>query len=475
MAEIQLTGMSILLLEDDGLLRKRLGASLERAGGDVNLAGSLAEARRLLEAVSVDAAVLDVNLPDGRGTDLLAEHAFGEHTAVLVMTAQAGIEGAVEAMRLGAADYLVKPFAPEELAVRLERARRSRQRVRAEQFRRDQDEHAGAEDFFFGGSLASLEAQLARILEADRRLQAHHPPVLIEGETGSGKTTIARWIHRRGPGAEGPLVEVNCSALPESLAESELFGHERGAFTDAKAARIGLLEAADRGTLFLDELPSLSLALQAKLLTVLEDHIVRRLGSTRTQTIDVRIIAATHADLATLVAAGRFREDLMHRLDLFRVRIPPLRERGEDVIELAQRLLARICRRYGMRMPEIPAEGCRRLRAHRWPGNVRELAHELERAVVFDGGDMRFSGLAARAVSTSADGTAGHAAAAWLRDDFVFPESGFSLEDAILTLVQRAMRQSGGNVSAAARLLGVTRDVVRYRLKETTATPSSGG
>lgn len=473
MAEMRLNGMSILLLEDDGLLRKRLGAFLERAGADVTLADSLAGARRLLKADSVDAALVDVNLPDGRGTDLLAERAFGEHTSVIVMTAEGGIAGAVEAMRLGAVDYLAKPFAAEELPVRLERARRSRQRVRAEQFRRDHDERPGVDEFYFGSSFAALETQLGRILEADRRLQAHHPPVLIEGETGSGKTTIARWIHRRGPRADGPLVEVNCSALPESLTESELFGHERGAFTDAKATRIGLLEAADGGTLFLDELPSLSLALQAKLLTVLEDHVVRRLGSTRTQAIDVRIIAATHADLAALVAAGRFREDLMHRLDLFRVRIPPLRERGDDVVELAQRLLAQICRRYGLRKPEIPAEGRRRLLAHRWTGNVRELAHELERAVVFDGGDMRFAGLATRAAAGGA-GMEGNPAAAWLRSDFVFPESGFSLEAATRTLVERAMQQSGGNVSAAARLLGVTRDFVRYRLKDATPAPPGG-
>jgi len=470
MAEIRLGNASVLVLEDDSLLRKRIAAHLERAGADVTAVATLAEARRTLGAMSFDLAVLDVNLPDGRGTDLLAERAFGESASVLVMTAEGGVAGAVEAMRLGAADYLTKPFDLEELPVRLERVRRSRQRVRAEQHRRAQDEAPGVDDFFFGGSLAPVETQLARIIEADRRLRGFHPPVLIEGETGSGKTTVARWIHRHGPRADAPLVEVNCSALPENLAESELFGHERGAFTDARATRIGLLEAADGGTLFLDELPSLSPALQAKLLTAIEDHAIRRLGATRTQSIDVRIIAATNADLRTLVAAGRFREDLLHRLDLFRVRIPPLRERGEDVVELARRLLARICRRYGMTAPEIPAEGRRRLLAHRWSGNVRELAHELERAVVFDRGDMRFAALAVRGARADEGGPG--PAAGWLREDFVFPESGFSLEEATQALVDRAMRQAGGNVSAAARLLGVTRDFMRYRLKE--RSPDSG-
>jgi len=317
-------------------------------------------------------------------------------------------------------------------------------------------------EFFFGRSLGPVEEQLNRILAADRRLKSHHAPVLIEGETGTGKTTIARWIHRRGPLAGGSLVEVNCSALPEQLAESELFGHEKGAFTDAKNARIGLLEAADGGSLFLDELPSLALALQAKLLTAIEDHTIRRVGATRPQSTDARIITATNTDLRELVAEGRFREDLLHRLDLFRVRLPPLRERGEDIIELAQRIVERTSKRYGLKPAKISAAGRRRLLAHRWPGNVRELAHEIERAVVFDGGDMGFAGLAVRGVEggPSADG-----AAPWLNQAFAFPETGFSLDEATQVFIRQALAQAGGNVSAAARLLGVTRDFVRYRLK----------
>jgi transcriptional regulator with GAF, ATPase, and Fis domain len=280
--------------------------------------------------------------------------------------------------------------------------------------------------------------------------------VLIEGETGTGKTAIARWIHRHGPRADEPLIELNCSAMPESLAEAELFGHERGAFTDAKAARIGLMEAADGGSLFLDELPSLSLPLQAKLLTAIEDHTIRRVGATRAIAVDPRIIAATNLDLNAQVASGRFREDLLHRLDLFRVRLPPLRERGQDIIVLAEELLARVCRRYGLPIPGIPEQGRTRLLAYRWPGNVRELAHEIERAVVF-GGDA--------GLSFAHLGTSGAGEAEWMRPGFTFPEAGFSLEGAIDHLVQLAVRQAEGNVSAAARLLGVSRDVVRYRLK----------
>ncbi len=449
-----MAGLSVLLLEDEAVLRKRLSAYLEKEGAEVTAVSTLAAARQAVETLSFESAVIDVHLPDGRGTDLLRDKVFAPTTNVIVMTAGGNVAGAVEALRAGAADYLVKPFDPEELPLRIAQARRSRQARRADEFRRGQDH-----SLVFGESLAAVREQLAKITAADRRLGGALPPVLIEGETGTGKTAIARWIHRNGPRADEPLIELNCSALPEALAEAELFGHERGAFTDAKTARIGLMEAADGGTLFLDELPSLSPGLQAKLLTAIEDQSLRRVGASRQIPVDARVIAATNADLGALAAAGRFRADLLHRLDLFRVRLPPLRERGRDIITLAEELLARVCRRYGQKVPPLPPEGRSRLLAHRWPGNVRELAHEIERAVVF-GGDH---GLAFPHLGGGPD--SGAASNGWLRRDFVFPETGFSLESAIDELVGHAMKQASGNVSAAARLLGVSRDVVRYRLK----------
>ena len=457
MSKSPLSGLSVLVLEDELLLRKRLAGFLENEGATVTAVATVAAARQAAESLAFDAALLDVNLPDGRGTDLLREKVFPGTTNVLVMTAEGGFAGAVEAVRLGAADYLVKPFDPEELPVRLAHARKSLHAKRAEEFRRGHEA-----ELVFGDSLAGVFEQLQKITTADRRLGSHLPPVLIEGETGTGKTAIARWIHRNGPRADGPMVELNCSAMPESLAEAELFGHERGAFTDAKAARIGLMEAADGGSLFLDELPSLAQSLQAKLLTVLEDHSLRRVGASRPISVDARIIAATNADLNVLVSAGKFREDLLHRLDLFRVRLPPLRERGKDILVMAEALLARVCKRYGQKPPMIPAEGRARLMAHAWPGNVRELAHELERAVVFGGeGGLLFSHLGI------ISGSAGEGASDWMRPGFIFPENGFQMEAAIDVMVARAVRQAEGNVSAAARLLGVSRDVVRYRLKGT--------
>jgi len=286
---------------------------------------------------------------------------------------------------------------------------------------------------------------------------------LIRGETGTGKSTLARWLHRRGPRKGQPLIEVNCSALPETLAESELFGHERGAFTDARAARQGLFEAAHGGTLFLDELPSLSLPLQAKVLTAIEERDIRRLGGNRTIQVDVRIIAATSRDLRGAVAAGDFREDLMHRLDLYRVSLPPLRDRGGDVLRLADHLMVKIGRRHRLPPRLITATGRQRLLQYPWPGNVRELAHELERALVFsEAAQLDFAHLPAGEADCRVAEEPSQRD--WLRPGYTFPEEGFVLEDAINRLVQLALRQAGQNVSRAARVLGVTRDFIRYRL-----------
>lgn len=455
---MKLTGTSLLLLEDEPLLRRKLAAHLERMGVEVTHAATIAEARQALQTLEFDFALLDVNLPDGRSLELLQEKKIPASVVTVVMTAEGGVAGAIEAMRLGAADYLVKPFDPDELSARLQRARRDRGERRGRQHR--QEQQALDTTFFFGSALAGIAKHLDKILAADRRAQGALPPVLIEGETGTGKTTLARWLHERGPRADGPLVELNCSALTETLAESELFGHERGAFTDAKEARIGLLEAAEGGTLFLDELPSLSLGVQAKLLKAIEDRTIRRVGGSRMQAIDTRIVAATNTDLRALVAQGRFREDLLHRLDLFRLRIPPLRERGADIVPLAEKLVERIGKNYGLPPRSIPPLGRERLLLHDWPGNVRELAHEIERSLIFEDDQLSFTSLAATRV-----GKKPGAGASWLSPQFQIPE-GFALEEAVGALIARALAQADGNVSAAARVLGVTRDYLRYRLKE---------
>lgn len=363
------------------MLRRRLAAQLQRLGAEAAAAADLRGARDLLAKSGFDFAFIDVNLPDGLGTDLLKERAFGPDTGVVVMTAHGGVGGAVEAMRLGALDYLIKPFEADQLVLVIERARNARQIARLEKHRREQDP---ANEFYFGPSLAGLEGQLNRILEVDQRTSGPLPPILIQGETGTGKTAVARWLHRRGPRSGRDMVEVNCSALPETLAESELFGHEAGAFTDARRARMGLFEAAGGGTLLLDEVPSLSLPAQAKVLTAIEDQRIRRVGANKSIPIDVRLIAATNRDLRVLAAQGLFREDLFHRLDLFRVVLPPLRARGTDIVNLAEHFKLRFCHKHRLPPRTIAPVGRQRLLEYAWPGNVRELAHELERAVVFD-------------------------------------------------------------------------------------------
>jgi len=447
-------GCEVLVMEDDGVLRKRLVAYLKAEGASVTEAGRLAEARRLLSGMRFDFALVDLHLPDGEALELLRDGAFSENTGVVVMTAFGGVKKAVEAMRLGADDYLAKPFEPEELSLAFLRSRRTRTAARREQHRAA--ETAGETDrLFFGNSLSSVRGQLDTILAAERRLVRGLPPVLIEGETGTGKTALARWLHRQGPRAAQPFVTINCAALPETLAEAELFGHERGAFTDAKQARIGLFEAADGGTLFLDEIASLAPATQAKLLTAVEDGTIRRLGGTKELAIDVRLIAASNRPLADAVAKGGFRDDLYHRLNLLRVFLPPLRERGTDVLPLAHHLLSHIGARHGRPKAAITPAGEARLLAQSWRGNIRELAHELERAVIFGpDGPLDFAHL---------DGTAAPAAA-WRNPAWKLPPDGFSLDAVVNDLIAEALSVTGENVSAAARRLGVTREFLRYRL-----------
>jgi DNA-binding NtrC family response regulator len=448
-------GCEILLVEDDSVLRRRLAAHLRLLGAHPTEAANLAEARRLAAAVRFDFALTDLHLPDGEALELLRERVFSENTGVVVMTAFGGIKQAVEAMRLGAGDYLTKPFEPEQLPVAFLRCRAQQAADRRESHRTDQP---AAPEFFFGDGLAPLRATLERILEAERRLAHNPPPVLIEGETGTGKSLLARWLHRAGPRADRPFIAVNCGALPDNLAESDLFGHERGAFTDAKQARLGLFEAADGGTLFLDEIGSLSPAAQTKVLTAVEDGVIRRLGGARELCVDVRLIAATNRPLVELVTAGEFREDLFHRLHLLQLTLPPLRERRGDIPALANHILTRVARRHRLKDVTITPEGVARLQAQPWHGNARELAHELERAIIFSGPRLDFSHLADHA---PADGSA---APGWKNPAWQLPAEGFSIDTVVAEFVAEALRVTDNNVTAAARRLGVTREFLRYRL-----------
>jgi DNA-binding NtrC family response regulator len=451
-------GCEILLLEDDPPLQRRLAAHLRTLGAQVTEVVTLEEARRALRDLRFDFALIDLHLPDGEALELLRERAFSENTGVVVMTGFGGVKKAVEAMRLGAGDYLAKPFEPEELPLAFARCRHLRGAARRDEYRASEHAAGSTDELFFGEGLARIRGQLDVILATERRLERNLPPVLIEGETGTGKSLLARWLHRQGPRAARPFVTINCAALPENLAESELFGHERGAFTDANHARIGLFEAADGGTLFLDEIGLLAAPTQAKVLTVVEEGKIRRLGGTKELSAEVRLIAASNRPLGELVESGRFREDLYHRLHLLHIALPPLRERDADIVDLARHLLDRIARRHRLKGLVITPEGEARLRAQPWRGNVRELAHEIERAVIFSSGSaLDFAQLGAVPETLPAN---------WLNPSWRLPTEGFSVDSAVADLIALALRETNQNIAAAARRLGVTREFLRYRLNQ---------
>lgn len=449
-------GCELLLLEDDAILRRRLAAHLRAKGAEVSEASTIAEAQRLLADLRFDFAVVDLHLPDGEALELLRSGAFSENTGVVVMTAFGGVKKAVEAMRLGAGDYLTKPFEPEELTLAFLHCRDKHGGARRDEYQSSEYPAGNGSDLFFGRSLEAIRQQLDQILAMERRLGKNLPPVLIEGETGTGKSLLARWLHRQGPRGSRPFITVNCAALPETLAESELFGHERGAFTDAKKARIGLFEAADGGTLFLDEVGTLSAASQTKVLLAIEDHVVRRLGATKEIRIDVRLIAASNRPLLDLVESGEFRDDLYQRLHLLHLTLPPLRERGTDVLALAEHLLERIARRHRRKDVALSPAGQARLLAQRWRGNARELAHEIERELIFNHHrQLDFAHL---------EGPPAGAPAGWRNPAWQLPLDGFSIDAVIGDLVAEALQETNHNISAAARRLGVTREFLRYRL-----------
>lgn len=459
-----LKGRQILVLEDEVLLRKSLVGYLESAGADVFSAGSIAEALNIRESTELDFALLDINLPDGNGLDLLDRAGFSQTTQIVMMTADGGIRTAIEAMKRGAGDYLSKPFDPEELPMVFSRLSKESASRRQQEFER-QTRSDLSQSLFTGSRLQHVQELLDKILKADIRLGTSLPPVLIEGETGTGKSTLARWLHEKGPRREASLVEINCSSLPDSLAESELFGHERGAFTDARKERIGLFEAADGGSLFLDEIASLSPKIQAKVLTAIEDGKIRRLGGNTQRGIDARLIAASLLPLDKLVKDGGFREDLYHRLNLLHIRIPSLREYPDDLPALARHILESLKKRYRLKDVTISPAGMDRIMGYSWPGNVRELLHEIERAIIFhDSGPLDFTTL-----GENADTPAKPVDSTSLRNPlWKIPDSGFQFEDALSQLskdvIEEALASENGNVSAAARRLGVSRDFIRYRV-----------
>ena len=392
---------TVLIVDDEELFARAVGRKLRQGGVGCELAFDLAAARASLAGRRPDLVLLDMRLPDGSGMDFLRELRAGDHAdlPVLVLTAFGGLENAVAAMKERADDYLVKPVDLDELMVKIERVLGQADLSRRLDYSRQREQRPRQEFSLVGTSAATnaLRTRIARIRQLAGQAVEAPPTVLIQGETGTGKDLAARALHHGSDRARRPFVHVDCAALPKDLIEAELFGHEKGAFTHAHTARTGLVEAAEDGTVYLDEIGELPPDLQSRLLSVLERREVRRIGSTRPRPVAAWFIAATNRDLDQMVSTGAFRSDLYFRLNVLSLHIPPLRERLDDLAPLFEHFAALTARRYGMPAPVFSPEILETARRYDWPGNVRELAHMVERAVLLGADrvlDVRALGLA---------------------------------------------------------------------------------
>src|SRR5712671_2527343 len=440
---------SILIADDEEPIRHVLTVLLAEQGYFVRSVKDGDDALRELAARDYDALVTDVRMPGMDGLSLV--RAVGQQapeTTVIVMSAYGSHDLALEAMKAGAYDYLGKPFRPDEVLLVLRKAE-ERERLRAEnrRLRREIEASRGA------GAIVAGSAAMKEVLRLAQKVAPAKTTVLITGESGTGKELIARALHEMSPRAERPFVAVNCGAIPEQLIESELFGHAKGAFTGAAAAKRGLFEEADGGTLLLDEIADLPLHLQVSLLRVLQEGEVRRVGDARTIRVDVRVLAATHLDLAQAVAGGTFREDLFYRLNVVGLRLPPLRERSEEIEALARRFLARHAVRLGLPEKPLPAEALRRLRAWRWPGNERAL-------VLSEGGEIDPDAFPEELRASAAPSGPPPAPAV---GDLSVKKAQRVLE---ADLIRRALERAKGNRTRAAELLELSPRALLYKIRE---------
>ena len=451
----------ILVVDDEKLIRWSVGERLQRGGYEVVSAESGEEALELVAARPPDLMLLDVRLP---GIDWLVTlqralvHA--PELAVIMMSAHSTVDIAVVAMKHGAIDFLVKPFPFQALDAAVERAlTAARTRRQIEVLTQERRGGGEALSALVGQSpgMEQVRAMVSRLSGSDATT------VLIEGESGSGKEVVARAVHFSSGRAERPFLQVNCAALPEHLLESELFGHERGAFTDAHAQKRGLFESADGGTVMLDEIGDLHAGGQAKLLRLLENKTFRRVGGVSELRADVRVLAATNVNLEERVSEGRFRADLFFRLNVVRIVLPPLREHPEDVPALCIHFIARFNEEMNGRVKGVSPAAMQLLQAHRWPGNVRELRNAVERAFILHAGVEE---LRPEHLTPELRGAAVAAASRRPDKPAAVPPDGLVLEDVERKLIQEALERSSGNQSRAARLLGISRDTLRYRLKK---------
>jgi two-component system response regulator AtoC len=443
-----------LVVDDEENLRLVLRTLLRRHGYEVETAPTGEEALALVDSFGPDVVLTDVRMPKMGGLDLLATlKAKGNEATVVVMSAYGNMDLAIEAMKGGAYDYVQKPFKPDEIVLALRKAEERELLRRENRALRDEirKEHRFEDILAKSGKMQDIFRTIAKISE-------YKTTVLVTGESGAGKELVARAIHRRSK-RSGPFVAVNCGAIPENLLESELFGHKKGAFTDAVHDRHGLFEEATGGSLFLDEIGELPLALQVKLLRVLEDEKIRRLGETRDVQVDVRIIAATHRDLPTETKAGRFREDLFYRLNVLLIHCPSLRERREDIPLLIDHFLAKNNARLGTNIRGLDTEARRLLYEYAWPGNVRELENTIERAMVLTEGDTITAPDLPERVREARDPVQMQLASGELS----VKKTMRIIEE---ILIRRALQKTKGNRTRAAEILEISHRALLYKIKD---------
>ncbi len=455
--------VEVLIVDDEETLLATLSLELGRCGYRCHVAETAQAALTKLETAEPHVTLVDIRLPDLDGLELIRRmRDLGYDFPIIVMTAYGSVQSAVAAMKAGATDYLQKPVAIDELEVVINRVLQNRRlKERLDVFERER-KRLGAERVIIGEhpvwrQAMAVTQKIASVPpDADGRL----PTVLITGETGTGKDLIAHQLHEMGPHADAPFVQINCTALPASLVEAELFGYEKGAFTDARTGKKGLFEVASQGTVFLDEIGDMPLALQAKLLLVLEQRKFRRLGGTREREVEARTIAATNCDLRQLVADGRFRKDLLFRFESLSIELPPLRSRGDDLPLLAKHFIRRQAQRLHREPPALTVCALAAMCRYSWPGNVRELENVLQRAVLLQEGDkitaedlhLRPGELVPETAALSA-----------LR--FPFGHENCTLEAVERLLISQALEHCKGNISEAARLLGFSRGALRHRME----------
>src|ERR1700690_205830 len=468
----------ILVVYDEKLVRWSLRQNCEEWGDDGLEADNVTAALRVAHNESPDLVLLDVRLPDASGIEILEQLKKTTHArAFLVITAGPQFEAVKPALKGGAYDFVGKPLDFDELAVAVKNAlETTRLRTEVESLRGEVRRRAGYHN------VVGVSQKMSELLGFVSKIATSEATtILVQGESGTGKDLIAKAIHYQSRRQDKPFVAINCSAIPETLMEAELFGHERGAFTDAKAMKKGLFEMADGGTLFLDEIGELSPLLQAKLLRVLEDQIIRRVGGVRDMQVDVRVIAASNRDLERAVKDNTFRQDLYYRLAIISIFLPPLRERKEDVLPLVDYFIGRYNRKFRKNVKGITDDTRKLLLKYDWPGNVRELKNAIERAMILEEADelkpeylpfaVAQQHSAYTAFELSSGNNMGSVAGKQLENGrslpkLEIPEGGTSLEEVERELVDMAMAQANGNQTHAARLLDISRDALRYKLKK---------